>query len=58
MPYFKKQAQFKKLGLIIIDEQHRFGVEQREALLNKSRSGNLHAHKLLMTATQFPGHWQ
>ena len=51
---FQKQATFKKLGLIIIDEQHRFGVEQREALLNKSRSGNLHAHKLLMTATPIP----
>lgn len=51
---FQKQAKFKKLGLIIIDEQHRFGVEQREALLNKSRSGNLHAHQLLMTATPIP----
>ncbi len=51
---FQKQATFKKLGLIIIDEQHRFGVEQRESLLNKSRSGNMHAHQLLMTATPIP----
>ena len=51
---FQKQAKFNKLGLIIIDEQHRFGVEQREALLNKSRSGNIHAHQLLMTATPIP----
>ena len=51
---FQKQVKFNKLGLIIIDEQHRFGVEQREALLNKSRSGNIHAHQLLMTATPIP----
>ncbi len=51
---FQKQAQFKNLALIIIDEQHRFGVEQRESLLNKSRNRNRHAHQLLMTATPIP----
>ena len=41
---------FKKLGLVIIDEQHRFGVNQRQALINK---GNL-PDILAMTATPIP----
>ena len=41
---------FKKLGLVIIDEQHRFGVNQRQALINK---GNL-PDVLAMTATPIP----
>ncbi len=41
---------FKNLGLIIIDEQHRFGVKQRSALLNKGS----HPHALAMTATPIP----
>ncbi len=42
---------FKNLALAIIDEQHRFGVSQRLALVNK---GNPNAHLLLMTATPIP----
>ncbi len=42
--------EFNNLGLVIIDEQHRFGVEQRKALLDK---GN-HPHILAMTATPIP----
>lgn len=44
-------VRFKKLGLVIIDEQHRFGVNQRMALLEKS--GRM-PHLLAMTATPIP----
>ncbi|HEX9034709.1 MAG TPA: ATP-dependent DNA helicase RecG, partial [Streptosporangiaceae bacterium] len=47
-----EQVQFADLGLIVIDEQHRFGVEQREALRAKSVSGR--PHVLVMTATPIP----
>jgi ATP-dependent DNA helicase RecG len=43
-------VQFKELGLVIIDEQHRFGVEQRSELRSKGDSPNL----LVMTATPIP----
>ncbi len=51
---FQENLIYRKLGLAIIDEQHRFGVEQREALLRKSRSGKFRAHQLVMTATPIP----
>ncbi|MET3807580.1 ATP-dependent DNA helicase RecG [Nakamurella sp. UYEF19] len=44
---------FAELGLIVIDEQHRFGVEQRNALRNKHPAGNP-PHVLVMTATPIP----
>ena len=46
-------VQFHNLGLAIIDEQHRFGVEQRAKLWNKSRCG-APPHVLVMTATPIP----
>jgi len=45
---------FGKLGLAIVDEQHRFGVHQRLALLDKAGAESLHAHQLIMTATPIP----
>lgn len=46
----EEKVKFKKLGLVIIDEQHRFGVLQRERLLQKG----LYPHCLFMTATPIP----
>ena len=45
---------FKSLGLIIIDEQHRFGVEQRHLLLQKGVQQQMVPHQLTMTATPIP----
>jgi ATP-dependent DNA helicase RecG len=46
------QVQFADLGLVVIDEQHRFGVEQRDALREKAGDGR--PHVLVMTATPIP----
>jgi len=51
---FQEQVEFARLGLIIIDEQHRFGVHQRLALREKARSTGLKPHQLVMTATPIP----
>ncbi|MES2100083.1 MAG: ATP-dependent DNA helicase RecG [Pseudomonadota bacterium] len=48
------QVQFAKLGLAIIDEQHRFGVQQRLALREKLRSHGIEPHTLMMSATPIP----
>jgi ATP-dependent DNA helicase RecG len=48
----ESHVQFADLGLVVIDEQHRFGVEQREALRAKAASGR--PHVLVMTATPIP----
>ena len=49
---FQESVKFAKLGLVIIDEQHRFGVHQRLALLEKA--GSMQPHQLIMTATPIP----
>lgn len=51
---FQKEVRFQRLALIIIDEQHRFGVHQRLALLDKAGSDMGVAHQLIMTATPIP----
>ncbi|MDV2455487.1 ATP-dependent DNA helicase RecG [Acinetobacter towneri] len=50
---FQDNVQFGKLGLVIIDEQHRFGVDQRLALRNKG-ANHTTPHQLVMTATPIP----
>ncbi|MCF6336575.1 MAG: ATP-dependent DNA helicase RecG [Gammaproteobacteria bacterium] len=55
---FQKGVAFRQLGLVIIDEQHRFGVHQRLSLRNKGASDGVHGesfpHQLVMTATPIP----
>lgn len=52
---FQISVKFKNLGLIIIDEQHRFGVHQRLALREKGKQQNdVYPHQLVMTATPIP----
>jgi ATP-dependent DNA helicase RecG len=48
----EEQVQFADLGLVVIDEQHRFGVEQRDAL--RAKAGDGRPHVLVMTATPIP----
>ncbi|MBB3190032.1 ATP-dependent DNA helicase RecG [Halomonas cerina] len=51
---FQGDVHFQRLGLAIIDEQHRFGVHQRLALREKGEAGGLTPHQLVMTATPIP----
>jgi ATP-dependent DNA helicase RecG len=48
----QERVQFADLGLVVVDEQHRFGVEQRDALREKAGGGR--PHVLVMTATPIP----
>lgn len=51
---FQDSVAFARLGLVIIDEQHRFGVHQRLALREKAQGSGLRPHQLVMTATPIP----
>lgn len=51
---FQEGVDFNRLGLVVIDEQHRFGVHQRLALRDKGVSVDGHPHQLVMTATPIP----
>ena len=51
---FQKDVQFHQLALVIIDEQHRFGVQQRLELRNKGAQTEQYPHQLIMTATPIP----
>jgi len=50
----QKGVEFTRLGLVVVDEQHRFGVGQRMNLLEKGGTGDQQAHQLIMTATPIP----
>ncbi|WP_339080757.1 ATP-dependent DNA helicase RecG [Pseudomonas sp. TMP9] len=51
---FQDEVKFHNLALVIIDEQHRFGVQQRLALRQKGIGGRMCPHQLIMTATPIP----
>ncbi|WP_423910027.1 ATP-dependent DNA helicase RecG [Candidatus Spongiihabitans sp.] len=51
---FQTQVEFNRLGLMIIDEQHRFGVDQRLALRSKGNLENAVPHQIIMSATPIP----
>ncbi len=51
---FQDGMQFHQLALVIVDEQHRFGVQQRLRLAEKGLHENRHPHQLIMTATPIP----
>ena len=51
---FQEGVRFARLALVVIDEQHRFGVHQRMALRDKGADGEGQPHQLVMTATPIP----
>ncbi len=51
---FQDQVEFRRLGLLVIDEQHRFGVDQRLALHAKGRTVEQSPHQIIMSATPIP----
>lgn len=51
---FQEAVKFKNLALLVIDEQHRFGVDQRLALREKGLQQDYNPHQLIMTATPIP----
>jgi ATP-dependent DNA helicase RecG len=51
---FQESVEFSSLALVIVDEQHRFGVHQRLSLREKGSSAGHQPHQLIMTATPIP----
>lgn len=51
---FQEDVNYRNLALVIIDEQHRFGVHQRLALKQKGEASGIAPHQLIMTATPIP----
>lgn len=51
---FQDDVAFSRLGLVVVDEQHRFGVHQRLTLTEKAAPGQGRPHQLVMTATPIP----
>ena len=51
---FQEEVNYRNLALVIIDEQHRFGVHQRLALKQKGQASGVVPHQLIMTATPIP----
>ena len=51
---FQEGINFRNLGLVVIDEQHKFGVHQRMALRDKGVASGAYPHQLVMTATPIP----
>ncbi len=51
---FQEQVVFKRLALVVVDEQHRFGVDQRMAMRDKGGAKGVIPHQLIMTATPIP----
>jgi ATP-dependent DNA helicase RecG len=51
---FQEGVEFRDLALVIVDEQHRFGVQQRMQLAEKAQASGRHPHQLIMTATPIP----
>ena len=51
---FQDEVAFHNLSLVIVDEQHRFGVHQRLMLREKGNQAGVYPHQLIMTATPIP----
>ena len=51
---FQEGVQYRSLGLVVVDEQHRFGVHQRLSLVEKGSAGGQVPHQLVTTATPIP----
>jgi ATP-dependent DNA helicase RecG len=51
---FQEGVTFQRLALVVVDEQHRFGVQQRLKLVQKGEHGSRSPHQLIMTATPIP----